>query len=98
MDSSLAHTALPEQDSLMSVPETPLVEKSVDLVSPPVSHSVPEESGDHTAPVLLVSSDSHESESDPPIPVVQESPSSIPVQHGGNHMIPQPSNYVVFFD
>lgn len=75
-----------------------MVEKSVDLVPPLVAHSVPTESGDHTAHVLLVSSDSHESKGDPPILVVQERPSPIPVEHGGNHMIPLPSSSTISFD
>jgi len=98
LDSSLSHPALPERDSLVSVPNQSLVEKSINLVLPPVAHSVLRESGDHTAHVLLVSSDSHESKSDPPVPVVQESPSSIPAEHWGNHMIPPPSSFVVYFD
>jgi len=88
----------PKKDSLVSIPDQPLIKKSVDLALPLVSHSIPEETGDHTAHVLLVSSDSHESKSDPPIPVFQESPSPIPVQHGGNHMIPPPNSFVVSFD
>ena len=98
LDSSLSHPTLPERDSLVSIPDQPLVEKSVDLVSPPGSHSVLEESGDHTARVLLVSSDYHESKGDPPILVVQESPSPSLVGHGGNHTIPPPSSSVISFD
>ena len=48
----------------MSIPDQPLVEKSVNLAMPSVV--VPEESSDHTTHVFLVSSDSHESKSDPP--------------------------------
>ena len=70
LDSSLVHPTLPKHESLMSVPHQPLVEKSVNLALPLLFHSVLEESDDHTARVLLVSSDSHESNSDPPIPVV----------------------------
>lgn len=36
--------------------------------------------------------------SDPPVLAVQESPSPIPVEHGGNHMIPPPSSFVISFD
>ena len=57
----------------MSFPDQPLVEKSVDLALPPVAHSVLEERSDLTAHVLLVSSDSHESKSDPPVSADQES-------------------------
>jgi len=76
----------------------PLAKKSVHLAPPSVVHSDPKESSDHIAHVLLISSDSHESKSDPPIPVVQESPSPIPTKHGGNHMILPPSSFVIFFD
>ena len=99
MDSSLAHPALPEHDSLISLPNQPLVEKSVELALPSIIHSVYEESSDdHTAHILFISSDSHESKSDPPIPIVQGSPSPSPTQHGKNHMIPPPSSYVISFD
>ena len=98
LESSLAHPALHEPASLVSISDQPLVGESVDLVSPPVVHSVPKESGDHTAHLLLVSSDSHESKNDPFVLVVQESPSSIPAKHEGNHMIPPPSSYVVSFN
>ena len=54
--SSLSHPALPERDSLVSVPSQPLVRTSVDLAPYSVVHSIPEESSDdHTAHVLLVS-------------------------------------------
>ena len=82
----------------MFVPDQPLVKKSVDLVLPPVVHSVPKESSEYTAHALLVSSNYHESKSDPPIPIVQESLSPILVQHRGNHMIPPLSSFVVSFD
>lgn len=59
LDSSLSFPSLLERDSLLSVLEQNLVEKSVDLVPPLVSHSLLEESSDHTAHILLVSSDSH---------------------------------------
>lgn len=59
-DSSLAHPALAKPDCVMSVPDQPLVEKSVDLVSPLVVHSVSEEHNDNIAHVLLVSSNSPE--------------------------------------
>ena len=72
-----------------------MVRKSVDLGSPPVNHSVSEE---HHAHVLLVSSDSPESENYSPIPADPESPSSVPLEQGGNHMIPPPSSSVVSFD
>jgi len=75
LDSSLAHPALLEHESLVSVPDQSLVEKSIDLALPSVVHYVPEESGDHTALVLLVSLDSHELKRDTPILVVQQSPS-----------------------
>jgi len=68
------------------------------LSSPPVDHSVPEEHHDHTAHVLLISSYSPESENDPPIPIDSESPSSFPVEHRGNHMIPPPSSSIISFD
>lgn len=70
LDSSLSHPALLEHDSLVSVPNQPLVEKGVDLAPPLIVHSVPEESGDQSTHVLLISSYSHELKSDPPIPFV----------------------------
>ena len=70
LDSYLTHPALLEHDSLVSILDRPLVEKSVDLAPPLVVHFVLEESSGHTTHVLLVSSDSHESKSDPPILVV----------------------------
>jgi len=82
----------------VSVPDQPLVEKSVDLSLSLVDHSIPEESGDHTAHVLLISSDSHESKSGLPIPVVQESPSPILVKHVGNHMMPPTSSSIISFN
>ena len=82
----------------MSIPNQLLVEENVDLAPPLVSHSIPEEGGDHTAHVLLVSSYSHESKSDPPVLIIQESPSSIPTVHRGNYMVPPPSSFVVTFD
>jgi len=98
LDSSLVHPDLPKPSCVMSVSDQPLVEKSVDLVSPPVVHSIPEVRNGHTAHVLLISLDSPESKSDPPIPADQESPSSIPVEHGGNHTVPPLSSFVVPFD
>lgn len=71
LDPSLACRDLLEHDSLVFVQNQPLVVKSVDLVPPPISHSVPEKSGDHTTHVLLVSSNSHESKSDPPVLIIQ---------------------------
>lgn len=98
LDSSVSRPTLPEQDSLVSIPNQPLVEKSVDFTLPSIFHSILGESGGHAAHVLLFSSNSHELKSDPPILVVQESPSPIPVQHGGNHMIPPPNSYVISFN
>jgi len=98
LDSSLFHPALPKLGCIMSVSDQPLVGKSVELVSPPVVHFVSEEHNDHTAHVLLILSNSHESKSDPPIPADQESPSSIPAEHGGNHMISPTSVSVISFD
>lgn len=98
LDSSLTHPSLPEHNSLVLVPNQPLVGKSVNLVLKLATHFVPEEHSDHTTHVLLVSSDSHESKSDPPIPVVQESPSSIPVEQGGNHVLPPLSSSIISFD
>ena len=72
-----------------------MVGKSVDSGSPLVNHSVSEE---HHAHVLLVSSNSPESENDSPIPADLESLSLVPLEHGGNHMIPPPSSLVVSFD
>ena len=66
--------------------------------SPLDGHSVPEEHHDYTAHVLLISLDSLESENDPPIPADSESPSSVLVEHGGNHTIPPPSSSIVSFD
>ncbi len=98
LDSSLVCRSLPKCDCLVSILGQPLVEKSVDLVPPPFYHYVMEESGDHTSHVLLTSLDSHESKSNPPIPVIEESISSIPIEHRGNHMIPPPSCFVISFD
>ena len=98
LDSSLSRLALHERDSLVSIPNQPLVEKSVDLVPSLVDNSILEESDDHTAHVLPISSDSHELKSGPPIPVVQESPSPITIEHGGYHMITPPSSSVISFD
>jgi len=92
LNSSLVNPTLLEHDYLVSILDQPLVGRSVDLALPLVAHSVPKESGDHITYVLLVSSDSHESKSDPPIPIVQESPSSIPARNVGSHMIPPPSS------
>ena len=92
LDSSLAHPALLEHGSLVFVPDQPLVKKSVNLAPPSVVHSIPKESNDHTTHVLLISLDSHESKSGPLIPVVYESPSPIPANHGGNHIMPPPSS------
>jgi len=91
--SYLVCLTISERDSLVSIPNQPLVEKSVDLVPPPIAHSIPEEGGDDTAHVLLVSSDFHESKSDHSISFVQESPSPIPIQHGGNHTL-TPTKYL----
>jgi len=88
MDSSLVHPPLPEPGCAKPVPDQPLVGESFDLGSPPVDHSVSEERHDHTAHVLLVSFDFPEFENDLPIPANQESPSSVPIEHGDNHMIP----------
>ena len=98
MDSSLAHHTLLEQDSFVYVSGQTLVEKSVDLVPRSVVHSVTGESGDHTAQVILIYLDYHESKSDPPISVVQEIPSPVPTEHGGNHIIPPPSSSILSFD
>jgi len=94
LDSSLVHSPLSEPSCAKPVLDQPLVGESVDLGSPPVDHSVSEERHAH---VLLISSDSPESKNDPPIPADLEGPSLIPVEHGGNHMIPPPSSSVVFF-
>lgn len=98
LDSSLVHPSLPEPGYAQPILDQPLVGKSVDLDSPPMVHSVPDEHHDSTAHVFLVSSDSPEPENDPPIPADSESPSSVPVEHGGNHTIPPPSSSVVSFD
>ena len=95
LDSSLVHPPLSELGCAKPIPDQPLVGESVDLGSPLFDHFVSEECHAH---VLLVSSDSPEFEIDPPIPADQESPSSVPVEHGGNHMIPPPSSSVVSFD
>ena len=70
LDSSPAHHSLPQQDSLVYVSNQPLVENNVDLAPPSVVHFVLEESDHHISHVLLVSSDSHESKSYPPVSVV----------------------------
>lgn len=75
-----------------------MVGESVDLDSPFVDHSVPEEHHDYTAHVLLISLDSRESENDPPIPADSKSPSSILVEHGGNHTMTPPSSLIISFD
>lgn len=70
LDSSLSHPALPMRGSLMFNPKQPLVETSVDLAPPSVVHSVSDASSDHTTHVLLISLDSHELKTGPPILVV----------------------------
>ncbi|CAA3032930.1 Hypothetical predicted protein [Olea europaea subsp. europaea] len=90
----LRKAPLPEPGYSKPVPEQPLVGKSVDLGSPPVNHSISEE---HHAHVLLISSDSPKSGNDSPIPATPESPSSVPLEHGGNHTIPPPSSLVASF-
>ena len=77
LDSSLVHPPLSEPGCAKIIPDQPLVRDSVNLGSPPVDHSVLEERHDH---VLLVSSDSPESENDPPIPSDSEGPSSVPLE------------------
>jgi len=72
LDSSLVQYPLPEPGCTKPVPDQPLVGKSVD-----VDHSVSEE---HHSHVLLVSSDSPESENDSPIPAALESPASVPLE------------------
>lgn len=96
--SSLTHPSLPEPNSIVFIPYQPLVEESVNLVSPPVAHVVPEVHNGHIAYVLLVSSDSHESKDGSPILTTHESPSSILAAHGGNHTICPPSSFVISFD
>lgn len=98
LDSCLVHPSLPKPGYAQPVLYQPLVRKSVDLDSPPMVDSVPDEHHDSTAHVLLVSSDSLEPENDPPIPTDSESPSSVPIEHGGNHMIPPPSSSVISFN
>lgn len=93
--SSLVQPPLPEPSYALPVPDQPLVGKSVDSSSPPVDHSVSEE---HHSHVLLVSSDSPESRNDSHIPAAAESPASVPLEQGVNHMIPPPSSLVVSFD
>jgi len=55
LDSSLVHPSLPKASYSQPILDQSLVKKSVDLDSPPVVHSVPEEHHDYTAHVLLVS-------------------------------------------
>lgn len=98
LDSSLVHISLPELGCVMPISDKPLVEKSFNLVSSPIVHSILEENNDHAAHVLLVSSASIDSENDLPILTDQEIPSLIPVEHGGNHVIPSLSSSIISFD
>lgn len=92
---SLVQAPLPEPGCAKPVPDQPLVGKSVDSSSPPVDHSV---SKKNNPLVLLVSSDSLECQNDSPIPASPESPASVPLEQGGNHMIPPPSRLGILFD
>ncbi len=67
LDSSLVHPPSPEPGCPQPVLDKPLAGKSVNSDSALVLHFVLEEHHDYTAHVLLVSSDSPESENDPPI-------------------------------
>lgn len=93
-NSSLVQAPLPEPGCAQPVPDQPLVRKSDNSSSPP-DHSVSEECNSH---VLLISSDSPESRNDSPIPAAPENPASVPLEQGGNHMIPPPSSSIVSFD
>jgi len=95
LNSSLVQPPLPKPGCAKPVLDQPLVGKSVDSGSPPIDHSVSEE---HNSHVLLVSSDSPESGNDTPIPATPERPASVPLEQGGNHMIPPPSSLVASFD
>lgn len=79
----------PEPGCAKPVPNQPLVEKSVNLGSPPVDHSVSEERHAH---VLLVSLDSLASENDSPFLANPESPS--PVLGGQGEIIRFPHQLV----
>lgn len=92
--SSLVQASLPEPGCVQLVPDQPLVGKSVDS-SPPLAHSLSDENHAH---VLLVSSDSPESRNDSLNPAALEGSPSVPLAHGGNHMIPPPSSLVASFD
>jgi len=98
LHSSLVHSSLPDPGCVKVVPDQTLVEMSVDLVSPLVVPPIPEEHHDLSAHVLLVSLDSPESKNDPSILTDQEDPSSFPIEHGSDHMIPPPSSVVVSFN
>jgi len=95
LDSSLVHPPSSKPGYAKPIPDQPLVGKTVDLGSPPVDHFVSEE---HHAHVIIVSSDSPEFDNEPPIPTDYESPSLIPLKHGGNHTILPPSSLVIIFD
>ena len=94
LDSSLVQAPLPEPGCAKPILDQPLVGKSVNSGSPPVDHSISEE---HHSHVLLISLDSPESENESPVPANPESPSSVPLEQGVNHMIPPPSSTVVSF-
>ena len=70
LDSSLVHPPPFEPGCPKAAPDQPLVGKSIDLGSQPVDYFVSEEHDDSTTHVLLISSDSHELNSGPPISVV----------------------------
>jgi len=77
LDCSLFRPPPSEPGCAKPVPDQPLVGTSVNSGSPLVDHSISEE---HHAHVLLISSDSPESENDPPIPADPNSPSLVPLE------------------
>jgi len=80
LDSSLVCPPPSEPGCAKPAPNQPLVGESVDLGSPSVDYFVPEEHHDSIAHVLLISSDSPESENNPPILADQGGPPSVPVE------------------
>lgn len=87
LDSSFVCPPLSEPGCAKPVPNQPLVGESVNLGSPPRVHSIAYEHHDFVH-VLLVSSDSPESENDSPIPANLEGPSSVPVDQGKSYDSP----------
>ena len=93
---------LSKSESYESIPDlNQQIKETVDLVSPLVNHTFPEESEYDTTQVLFVSSDSNQLECNPPIPSRHEENPPVLVTQGDNYvvlMLPPPSSLVTSFD